>query len=394
MKDAYIVAGVRTAVGRAPKGKIKNVLPDDLAAFVLNGLIARVPGLKSNEVDDVIMGCSLPEAEQGYNIARISLLRAGFPASVPGFTINRFCSSGLQAIAIAAEKIMCGYADITIGGGVESMSHLQMANIRIVPNPHLVDYYPEIYMNMGQTAEEVAARFGISREAQDQFAVESHKKAIVAIKEGKFRDEIIPIKFQEKLLNEMGQLKEREIIFENDEGPRAETNLESLGKLKPIFKAGGSVTAGNSSQTSDGAAAMVVMSADKVRQMGIKPIGVLRSFAVAGVDPDIMGVGPVAAIPKALKTAGLSLDEIDLIELNEAFASQALYCIEKLGLDPLKINVNGGAIALGHPLGCSGAKLTIQLLSEMRRCKVRYGIVSMCIGGGMGAAAVFESIND
>jgi len=394
MKDAFIVAGVRTAVGRASKGTIKNVRPDDLAAIVLNKLITRVPGLESNEVDDVIMGCAIPEAEQGYNIARISLLRAGYPSSVPGFTVNRFCSSGLQAIAIAAEKIMCGFADTTIGGGVESMSQLPMTDIKIVPNPYLADHYPEVYMNMGQTAEEVAARFGISREEQDMFAVDSHQKAIAAIKEGKFKDEIVPIKFQEKLLNEMGQLEEREILFDIDEGPRAETNLASLAKLKPIFKAGGSVTAGNSSQTSDGAAAMMVMSADRVRQIGIKPIGILRSFAVAGVDPDIMGIGPVAAIPKALKTAGLTLDEIDLIELNEAFASQSIYCIKKLELDPLKVNVNGGAIALGHPLGCSGAKLTIQLLSEMRRRKVRYGIVSMCIGGGMGAAAVFESIND
>ena len=392
MQEAYLVAGVRTAVGRAPKGTLRTVRPDDLAAIVLNELIARAPGVKSGNVDDVIMGCSIPEAEQGYNIARIALLRAGFPSSVPGLTVNRFCSSGLQAVAIAAEKIMCGFADIAIGGGVESMSHLPMAKIKMVPNPHLVDSYPETYMNMGRTAEEVAARYGISREEQDLFAAESHKKAVAAIKEGKFKNEIVPVKFEEKQLNETGQLEKREIVFDVDEGPRAETNLESLSKLRPIFKAGGSVTAGNSSQTSDGAAAVMVMSADKVRQLGIKPVGILRSFAVAGVDPDVMGVGPVAAIPKAVKMAGLTLGEIDLIELNEAFAAQSLYCMKKLDLDPSKVNVNGGAIALGHPLGCSGTKLTIQLLNEMKRSKARYGIVSMCIGGGMGAAAVFESL--
>lgn len=392
MKEAVIVAGVRTAVGRAPRGSLKNTRPDDLLALVLEELITRVPGLEAKEIEDIVIGNSFPEAEQGINIARISSLRAGIPTSVPAFTLNRFCSSGLQAIAVAAEKIMCGFADVVIGGGVESMSTIPMGGNKIVPNPYLVDNWPEVYIGMGATAENVAKRFNISRVEQDTFAVLSHQKAVAAISEGRFREQIVPVRIVEKTLNDQGKLEIKEKIFAADEGPRPGTNLDSLATLKPVFNVRGSVTAGNSSQTSDGAAAVMLMSADRAKKLGLKPMLVFRSFAVGGVDPDVMGIGPVVAIPKALKIAGLTLDQIDVFELNEAFASQALYCIRELGIDLDKVNPNGGAIALGHPLGMTGAKLTVQLAYEMARQNARYGMVSMCIGGGMGAAAVFERV--
>src|SRR5690606_7347382 len=315
-------------------------------------------------------------------------VRAGLPTEVPGMTVNRFCSSGLQTIAMAAEKIMCGFADVVIAGGVESMSMVPMTGYKPSPNPYLMEHYPQIYMSMGHTAEEVARRFGISREDQDRFAVESHRKAHKAIQEGKFKDEIVPVTVKERFIGEDGKLQEKEIVFDTDEGVRPDTSLEVLAKLKPVFRVDGTVTAGNSSQTSDGAAAAMVMSAEKAEQLGVKPIAVYRSFAVGGVDPDIMGIGPVVAVPKALKLAGLTLDQVDLVELNEAFASQSLEVIRRLELNPEIVNVNGGAIALGHPLGCTGAKLTVSILNELARRKQKIGVVTMCIGGGMGAAGV------
>ncbi|HHY59011.1 MAG TPA: acetyl-CoA C-acetyltransferase [Clostridia bacterium] len=392
MREAVIVSGVRTAVGKAPRGSLRHCRPEDLGAAVVKEAVARAQGLDPQEIDDVIIGCSFPEAEQGMNLGRIVALRAGLPTSVPGFTINRFCSSGLQSIALAAERIMCGFADVIVAGGVESMSVVPMGGQKIAPNPYLMEHMPEAYMTMGLTAEEVASRFGISREEQDAFAVQSHQKAWKAIQEGKFKDEILPVPVKKVSIGPDNKPVTKEVIFDTDEGVRPDTSLEALAKLKPVFKQGGTVTAGNSSQTSDGAAAVVVMSAEKAQQLGLKPMLVFRSFAVGGVDPDVMGIGPVVAIPKALKLAGVNLEDIDLIELNEAFASQALYCIRELGLDVNKVNVNGGAIALGHPLGCTGAKLTVTLMHELARRNGRYGIVSMCIGGGMGAAAVFERV--
>lgn len=393
MREAVIVAGVRTAVGKAHKGTLKNTRPEELGAAVVGELMRRVPQVDPKEVEDVIMGCAMPEGEQGLNIARIIAVRAGLPTEVPGVTVNRFCSSGLQTIAMAAEKIMCGFADVVIAGGVESMSMVPMTGYKPSPNPYLMEHYPQIYMSMGHTAEEVARRFGVSREDQDRFAVESHRKAHRAIQEGKFKDEIVPITVKERFIDENGKLREKEIVFDTDEGVRPDTSLEALAKLKPVFRVNGTVTAGNSSQTSDGAAAVMVMSADKAEQLGIKPIAVFRSFAVGGVDPDIMGVGPVVAVPKALKLAGLTLDQVDLVELNEAFASQSLEVIRRLELNPEIVNVNGGAIALGHPLGCTGAKLTVSLLNELARRKQKIGVVTMCIGGGMGAAGVFEMVS-
>ena len=393
MREAVIVAGARTAVGKAHKGTLKNTRPEELGAAVVGELMRRVPQVDPKEVEDVIMGCAMPEGEQGLNIARIIAVRAGLPTEVPGVTVNRFCSSGLQTIAMAAEKIMCGFADVVIAGGVESMSMVPMTGYKPSPNPYLMEHYPQIYMSMGHTAEEVARRFGVSREDQDRFAVESHRKAHRAIQEGKFKDEIVPVTVKERYIDENGKLQEKEIIFDTDEGVRPDTSLEALAKLKPVFRVDGTVTAGNSSQTSDGAAAVMVMSAEKAEQLGVKPIAVFRSFAVGGVDPDIMGVGPVVAVPKALKLAGLSLDQVDLVELNEAFASQSLEVIRRLGLDPENVNVNGGAIALGHPLGCTGAKLTVSILNELARRKQKIGVVTMCIGGGMGAAGVFEMVS-
>jgi acetyl-CoA acyltransferase len=392
MREAVLVSGVRTAVGKAPKGSLRHTRPEDLGGIVVAELLRRTPGLEANEIEDVIIGCAMPEGEQGMNIARLIALRAGLPTAVPGQTVNRFCSSGLQTIALAAQQIMIGQADVIVAGGVESLSTVPMTGVKLAPNPWLMEHLPEVYMSMGHTAEQVASRFGITREEQDLFALRSHRRAAQAIKEGKFKDEIVPVTVQEKIFAD-GHLHIKERIFDTDEGVRPDTSLEALSQLKPVFRVNGSVTAGNSSQTSDGAAAVMVMSRDKANALGLKPLAIFRSFAVGGVDPDIMGVGPVVAIPKALKHAGLSINEIDLFEINEAFASQCVCVIKKLGIDPEKVNVNGGAIALGHPLGCTGTKLTISLLAELRRRNGKFGVVSMCVGGGMGAAGVFELVD-
>jgi len=390
MKEAVIVSAVRTAVGRAPRGCLRNTRPDDLAGWVVREALNRAPGVKPEEVDDLVIGCSFPEAEQGLNVARLIGYLAGLPYTVPGQTINRFCSSGLQAIAIGAEHIMCGFADVIIAGGVESMSMVPMGGNKTVPNLKLIETYPEGYTAMGVTAENVARKFRISREEQDAFALKSHQKAAAATKAGKFKEEVLPIKVKTQEVSEDGRVSFREFVFDTDEGIRADTSMEALSKLRPAFSATGTVTAGNSSPLNDGASAVVLMSKEKAKSLELKPMATFRSFAVAGVPPELMGIGPVEAIPKALKSAGLSLDQIDLLELNEAFASQALYVCRTLGLDMDKVNVNGGAIALGHALGNSGARLTTTLVHEMKRRHARYGIVSMCIGFGMGAAAVFE----
>jgi len=390
MKEAVIVSAVRTAVGRAPRGSLRNTRPDDLAGWVVKEALNRAPGVKPEEIDDVVIGCSFPEAEQGLNVARLIAYIAGLPYQVPGQTVNRFCSSGLQAIAIGAEHIMCGFADVIVAGGVESMSMVPMGGNKTVPNLKLIEKYPEGYTAMGVTAENVARKYGISREDQDGFALKSHQKAAAAIKAGRFKDEILPIQTKTQEIAEDGTAKFREIVFDTDEGVRADTTLEALGKLRPAFSVTGSVTPGNSSPLNDGASAVVLMSKEKAKALGLAPMATFRSFAVAGVPPELMGIGPVEAIPKALKFAGLNLSQIDLFELNEAFASQALYICRTLGLDMDKVNVNGGAIALGHALGNSGARLTTTLMHEMKKRNARYGIVSMCIGFGMGAAGVFE----
>ena len=392
MQDAVIVTGVRTAVGRAKRGALKDFRPDEMLAIVISEAVKRTPNLNPEEIDDVIIGCAFPEGEQGLNVARIASLRAGLPVSVPAITINRFCSSGLQSIAFAAERIKLGYADIIIAGGVESMSMVPMTGNKFSANPYLAENYPEVYISMGLTAERVAEKYHITREMQDEFALKSHQKALKAIQEGKFKEEIVPLKVVNKYINGKGEKIVEEKIFDTDEGPRADTSLEKLAQLKPAFKEGGTVTAGNSSQMSDGAAVVVVMSDKKANELGLKPIARFVSYAVAGVPPEIMGIGPVEAIPKALKLAGLKLDDIGLIELNEAFAAQSLAVIKLAGLNEEIINVNGGAIALGHPLGCTGAKLTVTILNEMKRRNVKYGMVTMCIGGGMGAAGIFELI--
>lgn len=392
MKEAVVVSAVRTAVGKAPRGILKDTRPDEIGAIVIKEAVKRVPGLKMEEVDDVVIGCAFPESDQGLNLARVIALRAGFPYTVPGQTVNRFCSSGLQAIATAAYEIMLGATEVMIAGGVEFMSQVPIMGLTPSPNPYLVEHYPQAYISMGLTAENVAERFGISREEQDRFALLSHQKAARAIREGKFKEEIVTIPAKIKETREDGRVIVKEVPFDTDEGVRFDTSLEAMAALKPVFKAKGTVTAGNSSQTSDGAAALVLMSREKAKVLNIKPLAVFRAYAVAGVPPEIMGVGPAYAIPKVLKKAGLSLNEIGLIELNEAFASQALYVIRELGLNLDIVNVNGGAIALGHPLGCTGAKLTTTLLYEMKRRGVRYGLVSMCIGGGMGAAGIFENL--
>ncbi|MGZ0050736.1 acetyl-CoA C-acetyltransferase [Brevibacillus gelatini] len=392
MREAVIVAGARTAVGRAKKGSLKDVHPVDMGAAVVADLLRRVPQLDPAEIEDVIMGTAVPEAEQGMNMARLIGLRAGLPTNVAGITINRFCSSGLQTIAYAAQQIMVGSSDVVVAGGVESMSLVPMLGHKIALNPTLVETMPEAYMSMGHTAEEVARRYHVTREDQDAFALRSHQRAVAAINSGKFQDEIVPLTVKQYTVDEAGVVHIRERIFDKDEGARPDTTMEALAKLKPVFHVQGTVTAGNSSQTSDGAAAVIVMSADKAAELGVQPIARFRSFTVGGVDPDVMGIGPVVAIPKALKLAGISLGDVDLFELNEAFASQSIAVIRELGLDPEKVNVNGGAIALGHPLGCSGAKLTVSLLNEMKRRGGKYGVVTMCIGGGMGAAGVFEMI--
>lgn len=390
MREAVIVAGVRSAVGKAPKGTLKDTRPDDIGAAVIRELLARTPQLEPKLIDDVIMGCAFPEGEQGMNVARNVALRAGLPTSVPAMTVNRYCSSGLQTIAMAAERIMVGSADVIIAGGIESMSMIPMGGGKPSPNPWLMENMPEAYMPMGLTAEEVATRFNITREEQDQFALLSHQRAFKAIQGGKFKDEIVPLTVKKTYINEKGKPVTEEIIFDTDEGVRPDTSIEGLAKLKPAFTATGTVTAGNSSQTSDGAAAVMIMSREKAEELGLKPLAKYITFAVTGVDPDIMGIGPKEAIPKALKQAGLSVGDIDLFEINEAFASQAVYVVKELGLDQDKVNVNGGAIALGHPLGCTGSKLTVSLINELKRRNGKYGVVSMCIGGGMGAAGVFE----
>ena len=398
MKDAVLVASLRTAVGKAPRGTLRNTRPDDMAAAVIAALLRQTPGLAAEEIDDVILGCAYPEAEQGNNMARVASLRAGLPISVSGMTINRFCSSGLQAIAMAAERVMAGFADVVIAGGAESMSLVPMPGARLAPNPYMTECYPDVYLNMGLTAENLAQQYNIVREDADAFAFASHRKALAAVQGERFQDEIVPLEVTTTEIAEAEngsglQPRSRSITFARDEGPRADTSPEALAKLRPVFHAQGTVTAGNSSQTSDGAAAAVVMAAERAKELGLKPLGRFLAFAAAGVPPEVMGIGPVAAIPKALQLAGLKLDQIDLIELNEAFGVQSLAVIREAGLDPAKVNVNGGAIALGHPLGCTGAKLTATLLHEMKRRASRYGLVTMCIGGGMGAAGVFENLN-
>lgn len=390
MREAVIVSLARTPVGKAKKGSLAQTRVEDLGKAVLEAVIARAPGLKKEDVEDIILGCAMPEGEQGLNVARIISLYAGYPVTVPALTVNRFCSSGLQAIAFAAERIMLGYADVIIAGGVESMSHVPMTGFKPAPHPTIVDEMPEVYIGMGHTAEEVARRFGITREAQDAFAASSHRKAAAAIAEGKFRDEIVPVNVSLAAADESGKVRSKSFTFEMDEGVRPDTSPEVLAKLRPAFALGGTVTAGNASQTSDGAAAVAVMSREKAEALGLKPLATFRSFALAGVEPEIMGVGPVEAIPKALRMAGIGLDQVDVFEINEAFASQCLHIIRALDIDESKVNVNGGAIALGHPLGCTGAKLTVSLVSELARRGGGYGVVSMCIGGGMGAAGVFE----
>jgi acetyl-CoA acyltransferase len=390
VREAVIVAGARTPVGKAKKGTLAHVRPDDLGALVVKETLKRAGNYEGN-IDDLIIGCAMPEAEQGLNIARNIGALAGLPYTVPAITINRYCSSGLQAIAYAAERIMLGHSDTVIAGGVESMSLVPMMGHVIRPNAKLAEEAPQYYMSMGHTAEQVAMKYGVSREDQDAFAVRSHQRAAKAIREGKFKEEIVPVEVTVRKV-ENNKLVEKTILFEEDEGVRPDTNMETLAKLRPAFSINGTVTAGNASQMSDGAAAVMVMDSEKAASLGLKPLGKFRSFAVAGVPPEVMGIGPVAAIPKALKLAGLELSDIGLIELNEAFASQSIQVIRELGLDEEKVNVNGGAIALGHPLGCTGAKLTLSLLYEMRRRNVQFGIVTMCIGGGMGAAGVFELV--
>jgi acetyl-CoA acyltransferase len=391
MKEAYIVSSVRTAIGKAPRGTLHHVRPDDLGATAVRGAIAKLPNLDPGQIEDVIMGCAFPEGEQGFNLGRIVARRAGLPDAVPGCTVNRFCASGLQTIAMAAQAIISGQAEIIVAGGAESMSLMPMGGNYLALNPALVSASPNTYISMGITAENVAQEFNISRQDQDQFALRSHKKALAAIARGLFKTEIVPVKFSETLYVE-GKTQTIERIFESDEGPRADTSMEALAGLKPVFHLKGTVTAGNSSQMSDGAAAAVIMSQRMVNQLQIRPMAKLLGYAVAGVAPEIMGIGPVVAVPKVLNQVGLTLAEIGLIELNEAFAGQSLAVIRKLGLDEDIINVNGGAIALGHPLGCTGAKLTATLLHEMQRRGIRYGMITMCVGGGMGAAGVFENL--
>jgi acetyl-CoA acyltransferase len=392
MREAVIVSSVRTAVGKAFKGALRATRPDDLAAIAIGKAVADVPGLDPKEIEDVILGCAMPEAEQGMNVARTAALRAGLPVESSAMTINRFCSSGLQAIAIAAERIIAGRADVVVAGGTESMSLVPMGGNKISPNPWLMDHYPDSYLGMGLTAENVARKYGITREQADQFSLASHQKALAAIAAGKFKDEVVPVDVCYTAMNN-GRPKTTKTVFDTDEGPRAETSLEALAKLKPAFHARGSVTAGNSSQMSDGAAAAVVMSDERARAIGAKPLARFLAFATAGCAPEEMGVGPVYAIPKALKQAGLTLDQMDVIELNEAFAAQALSVIKLAGLDLARVNPNGGAIALGHPLGCTGAKLTATILRELARRNARYGLVTMCVGGGMGAAGILERLS-
>jgi acetyl-CoA acyltransferase len=393
MKEAVIVSAVRTAVGKAPKGTLKNTRPDEMGAAAIKEAVSQVPNLDASQIEDVIMGCAFPEAEQGQNVARIAAIRAGLPVEVSAMTVNRYCSSGLQTIAIAADRIKTGGAEIIVAGGLETMSMIPMGGNSMRPNPVLVDTYPDYYLNMGLTAEALANKYEISRQEQDEFSLQSHQKAAEAIKAGKFKDEIIPLNVRIDETDEKGRVTRREIVFETDEGVRFDASIEGLAKLKPAFHAKGTVTAGNASQMSDGAAAVVIMSAEKAQELGAKPMARFVAYATAGCLPEEMGIGPVYAIPKVLKMAGLTLDDIDVIELNEAFAAQSLAVIKLLEMNPEKINVNGGAVALGHPLGCTGAKLTASILREMGRRNARYGMVTMCVGGGMGAAGILERLN-
>jgi acetyl-CoA acyltransferase len=413
MQDAVIVSAARTAVGKAPGGSLRTVRPDDMAAAVIKESLRRAPGVDAREISDVIIGCAMPEAEQGLNVARIASLRAGIPVDAAAVTINRFCSSGLQSIAFAAERIMCGFADAIVAGGTESMSMVPMGGNKVSPNPSLVDSYPDVYLSTGLVAENHAREAGISRDEQDAFALRSHERALAAIDAGRFADEITPLTFKVAVSSEApltlrqaqghpepgrgvkgapygGNIEIRDVTFAQDEGPRRDTSASALAKLRPAFHATGTVTAGNTSQTSDGAAAVLVTSADFAKARGLKPLARFVSFATAGVEPERFGIGPVPAIRKALKTSGLTLNDMDLVELNEAFAAQVLACLRELPIDADRLNVNGGAIALGHPLGCTGAKLTTTLLYEMQRRRARYGLVTMCVGGGMGAAGIFE----
>jgi len=395
MTDAVIVSAVRTPSGKAPGGTLRGTRPDELGAVAIAEALKRAPGIDPGEIDDVIMGCAMPEAEQGMNVARIASLRAGIPVTASAVTVNRFCSSGLQAIAYAAERIMCGSASAIVAGGTESMSLVPMGGHKIAPNPTLIHHYPDVYLSTGLVAENHAREAGISRAEQDAFALRSHHRALAAIDGGRFLEEIVPVTAM--LIEPRGRENDsrplvRQIAFSVDEGPRRDTSPEALSKLRPAFHAAGSVTAGNSSQTSDGASAVIVTSAERARAAGLPPLGRFITFATAGVEPERFGIGPVPAIRKALKQAGLTLDQIDLVELNEAFAAQVLACLKELPIDPDRLNVNGGAIALGHPLGCTGAKLTTTLLYEMKRRNARYGMVTMCVGGGMGAAGIFERV--
>nr|ALS90993.1 AcCoA-C-Actrans: acetyl-CoA [uncultured bacterium] len=393
MREAVIVSAVRTAVGKAPKGTLKDTRPDEMGAAVIKEAIARAEGLAATEIEDVIMGCAMPEAEQGMNTARAAAIRAGLPVETSAMTINRFCSSGLQSIALAADRIRTGGADVIIAGGLETMSMIPMGGHIVRPNPYLVEHYPDFYLNMGLATENVARKYEISREAQDAFALQSHQRAQRALDEDKFKDEVVPLNVTFEELDEKGRKQKREVVFEKDEGVRRDSSIEGLQKLKPAFHVKGTITAGNASQMSDGAAAAVVMSDERAKQLNLRPMARFVAYATAGCPPEEMGIGPVFAIPKALKMAGLTLDQIDVIELNEAFAAQSLAVIKELGLDPEKVNVNGGAIALGHPLGCTGAKLTATILRELERRNGRYGMVTMCVGGGMGAAGIFELMN-
>jgi acetyl-CoA acyltransferase len=392
MHDAVIVSATRTPVGKAPNGALRHVRPDDMAAAVITEALRRAPGVEPSDIEDVILGCAMPEAEQGLNVARIASLRAGVPVSASAVTINRFCSSGLQAIAYAAERIMCGFAHAAVAGGTESMSLVPMGGNKISPNPTLVDAYPDVYLTTGLVAENHARECGITRDEQDAFALRSHQRALDAQATGRFDDELTPLSFRVTRSGNDSGAEVSDASLTRDEGPRADTSLEALAKLRPAFHATGTVTAGNSSQTSDGASAVIVTSAQLARERGLQPLARFVGFATAGVEPERFGIGPVPAIRKVLTLTGLTLDQMDLIELNEAFAAQVLACLRELPIDPDKLNVNGGAIALGHPLGCTGAKLTTTLLYEMRRRDARYGLVSMCVGGGMGAAGIFERL--
>jgi acetyl-CoA acyltransferase len=389
MREAVIVSAVRTAIARSPDGSFRNTRVEHTATEVVKEALKRAKGLNPQDIDDLVVGCSFPEAEAGMNLGRILALKAGLPNTVPGRTVNRFCASGLESIALACERIMCGFADVIVAVGAEHMTLVPMGGNKPSPDPDFVKIFPAAYITMGLTAENVASRFNISRQEQDAFAFDSHQKAVKALREGRFKEQILPIKVIDRLF-ENGKAVRKEKVFDTDECPRADTSLEKLANLRPLFRAGGTVTAGNSCPLNDAASAVVVMTREKAKQLGLKPMGVFRSIGVAGVDPEIMGIGPVFAIPKALKYAGITLSQVDLIELNEAFASQSIYVVKTLGIDMNRLNVNGGSIALGHPLGCTGVYLTTKLLYEMARREARFGVVTMCIGGGMGAAGVFE----